>query len=82
MTDLRKALPAIVFALRYDDLGDEEWMSWERSNERWERSWKPALEQEHFGDCIKQPQACFRCQAEDCMRITGLIEEGLKFTVG
>lgn len=74
MTELREVLPAIVFALRYDDLGDESWITWMRCAERW----KVALTQEHSGDCTNECHSCLRCQAEDCARIAEMIEEGLK----
>lgn len=69
-------LPAIIFAVVYYELG-EHGVTWERCVDMWEKAWKPALTQEHFGDCINQPTACFRCQAEDCVRLAGLITEGL-----
>ena len=75
-----EALPAIVFALRYDDFGDEDWITWERCARRWEETWKPALQEEHFGDCTKQPQACFRCQAEDVVRLATLIRAAIAAT--
>ena len=86
VTELREAyskridpslLPAIVFALRYDDFGDDDWITWERCVRRWEEIWKPALQEEHFGDCIQQPQACFRCQAEDVVRVAGILKAAI-----
>lgn len=78
MTDLHEVLPVIVFALRYDDYGDAGWMSWERCVERWRTSWLPALEKEHSGDCTDDCWSCARCQAEDCIRVARMIEEGLR----
>lgn len=70
-------LPAIIFAVTYFDFGEVGGPPWERALKAWEETWKPALEQEHFGDCTKQPQACFRCQAEDCMRLADIVRKGL-----
>lgn len=70
------ALPAVIFGVVYYDLG-EHGVTWERCVEKWEKSWKPALQEEHFGDCIKQPQACIRCQAGEVMRLFAIVREGL-----
>ena len=75
--ELVAALEPIVFGLRYDDFGDEDWLTWERCVRRWEDKWKPALQEEHFGDCTKQPTVCFRCQAEDVVRVARLIRAAL-----
>ncbi len=74
----KETLPAIVFALRYDDLGDEDCMTWVRSLARWEGSWKLSLSLPHSGDCTDECHSCIRCQAEDCIRVARMIEEGLK----
>lgn len=76
MLDLKEILPVIVLASAYLDVGHHK-MTWERCAELWENSYKPALTQEHCGYCTKQPQACFRCQAEDCIEVARIIEEGL-----
>lgn len=77
--NFKEVLPVIVLAAAYLDIGYyRNSMTWKRCVEIWERSYKPALEQPHFGDCIKEPQACFRCQAEDCIEIARIIEEGMK----
>jgi len=74
--DLRDMLQAIVFAVYYDDLGDPG-IEWTRCAIRWEHYWKPALEQEHSGDCTNDAHSCHRCQAEEVVRIARIIEEGL-----
>ena len=79
MTDLHEVLPAIVYALHYLDFGyDDGTPTFERCLEIWTKTVEPALTQEHFGNCTKQPQVCFRCQAEDSVRLANLIEEGLR----
>ena len=70
------ALPAIIFAVVYYELG-EHGITWEECVDKWTEHWRPALKAEHFGDCINQPTVCFRCQAEDVMRLAGIIEKGI-----
>ena len=64
----KKALPAIVFALAYSDYGDPG-ITVESCIEKWERHLKPALQEEHSGDCTNQCHSCARCQAEDCVKM-------------
>ncbi len=64
----KKALPAIVFALAYSDYG-EPGITVESCIEKWERHLKPALQEEHSGDCTNQCHSCARCQAEDCVKM-------------
>ena len=64
----KKALPAIVFALAYSDYG-EPGITVESCIEKWERHLKPALQEEHSGDCTNQCHSCARCQAEDCIKM-------------
>lgn len=68
-------LPIIIFAMAYYDLG-EHGVTWDKAVEVWNRTYLPALQEEHFGDCIKQPQTCIRCQAEDCIRMASIIMVG------
>ncbi len=70
------ALPAIIFGVVYYDLG-EHGVTWKRCVEVWEQYYVPALQEEHFGDCTKQPQACHRCQAEDVTRMVDIVRKGL-----
>jgi len=71
-----KLLPVIAFAYAYYDLGEHD-VTWERCVEVWNRTYVPALQEEHYGDCTNQPQACIRCQAEDCVRLASIVREGL-----
>ena len=64
----KEALPAIVFALAYSDYG-EPGITIESCIEKWERYLKPALQEEHSGDCTNQCHSCARCQAEDCVKM-------------
>ncbi|KKN49295.1 hypothetical protein LCGC14_0643940 [marine sediment metagenome] len=77
LMDVLGALPAIIFATCYYDLGTHG-VTWEIARNRWEKSLVPALLQEHSGDCKNEPQACFRCQSEDVMRLVAIVRKGLE----
>ena len=73
--ELTRALPLIVFAVQFE-LG-EKGVTWERCCRVWEGYMLPSLTKEHDGDCVKQPQACARCQTEECIRIADLLKDAL-----
>ena len=76
LMDVLAALPAIIFGVVYYDLG-EHGITWKVCVERWKRYWAPALAQEHSGDCTNECHSCARCQAEDVMRLAGIVRKGL-----
>lgn len=73
MNGSRETLALLIFMS--DWLGDYDITLYDMSpkeatllKEKWNNDFLPALNTEHYGDCVKVPMTCIRCYVETIMK--------------